>query len=255
MNRAFIWIASNDSGRELLDTAIMPILKQYDLALEFPPSDADRTVLYRAIKSCKFVICDCSTEDGHIYHKMLELVKASSNVLLVSRTALPINIYALHQCAPAHGETKTNAELGVWLQAVIPRLLEAQLQPGYFARMEQTFREMRRRTENETGIFISYRSGASSIAEAVSRDIGDRLGQKSRIVRKGELAFERECMPSQQLWATVARLEQMINWAEGFALVKSDDYFDSFWTTMELFVAMAFRDKGHGIRGGLLVDA
>ena len=35
----------------------------------------------------------------------------------------------------------------------------------------------------------------------------------------------------------------------------SPDYFDSFWTTMEAFIAMNFRGTSAGVRGGMIVDA
>jgi len=214
-----------------------------DASLELPSPGDDRRRLIRAIKECTVVVCDCSVEPGHLYHKYVELPKVNNHVIICSRTPLPRNVYAFHQVAPTHGSTLTNEEIAQQLSALIPAVAESGAsQHGYWERMAQSFDAQIRSAEERIGLFTSYRGRLEAAVQGKAAEVAGRIGIKSRVVPKGEFAYETECMTRQMMWATVARLEQEIHYARAFLLVRSDDYFDSFWTTTEYFIARFFHE-------------
>jgi hypothetical protein len=257
MKRIFLWPAANDAGQELLDSIVQPLAARLNAQLELPKPGEDRRRMVKAIRECDAVICDGSVEEGHIYHKMVELVKVNQHIALCSRTPLPRNMYAFHQCAPTHGKLFSNAVLGQWLAEKVPLILEkGHGSLGYFKRMSATLADQQVRMAQQVGLFASYRGRlyekvlAKAEAAAASHELN------FRVVPKGELVYETECMTRQQTWSTVASIEREIHWAKGLMAVRSWDYFDSFWTTSELLIAFFLRTGGRGrtIENAFLIE-
>lgn len=252
----FMWPVRNANGEDLLERHVRPLSRRLGFELSTPSASDDRSRLLQAIQSCQAVVCDCSVEEGHIYHNFLEAVKVSNHVLLCSRTPLPRNVFAFHELAPHHGETLSNEELAGWLGAVIPAVLAgADGAPSYFGRMSASLNAARDRISLRTGIFVSYRGRIFEKASRKAAEVAARVGVPARVVPKGEFVYETECLTRQQTWSVVARMEREIQAARGFMVIRSFDYFDSFWTTSELLIALLFRRQDDGtIGGGLVVD-
>ena len=256
MAKIFIWPSSNKLGQELLDQYVRPLAQHLGVSLEVPQPNDDRRRLSKAIKDCQVVICDCSVEHGHIYHKYLELPKTNNHVAICSRTPLPRNVYAFHQCAPPHGSRFSNDVLGDWLKYVVPAILSGNYSDGnYLEKMIRSLGQQKTAISTHTGMFTSYRGRLYEKVCKKAEEIGNRIHLPVRVVPKGEFAYETECMTRQQMWATVAMLEREIHWAKGILIVRSEDYLDSFWTASELFITLTFRRKYNGdIEGGILLD-
>ena len=256
MLRLFVWPVENEAGRELLERYVSPLAQSLGAQLELPEPGADRRRLVKAIQECNVVICDCSVEPGHLYHKYVELPKLNNHVAICSRTPLPRNVYAFNQCAPPHGSEFSNAVLGKWLSEVVPMIISGDFAKGnYWQKMQSSLEQTKAQVARRVGIFVSYRGRLYQRVCHKAAEIGTRVALPVRVVPKGEFAYETECMTRQMMWATVAALEEEIRWARGVMIVASDDYFDSFWTSSETLITLMFRRKPSGeIDGGLLVD-
>jgi hypothetical protein len=76
-----------------------------------------------------------------------------------------------------------------------------------------------------------------------------------RIVPKGEFAYETECLSRQRMWEVVAQLANEVRVAKAVLLYLSGDYFDSFWTCLELLAIQFYRMRpDQGIRDGYTAD-
>lgn len=256
MSKLFMWPTENEAGRELLERYVRPVAARLGAQLELPRPGDDRRRLVRAIKECNAVICDCSVEPGHLYHNYVELPKVNNHVALCSRTTLPRNVYALHQCAPPHGSELSNKVLGRWLGDVIPRIVAGDYAAGgYWQKIETSLEQQKSQVANRVGMFVSYRGRLYRKVRKKAAEVAGRAGLPVRVVPKGEFVYETECMTRQMTWATVAGIEQEMRWARGLMMVMSDDYFDSFWTTSEALIALVFRrGPGGEVDGGLLVS-
>jgi hypothetical protein len=245
MPKVFMWPVDNDDGRELLrhvQEIAGDLGAQLDVAL---PTD-DRRRLWAALRDYDAVICDGSVEPGHIYHSYLELTKANNHLALCSRTPLPRNVYAFHQCAPTHGQVFDNETLGHWLADTLPVIFDGHhAQRGYWGRMSSSLHEMKTQVGSRVGVFVSYRGRFYDQVQRQAMNLSAGIGLPVRVVPKGEFAYETECMSRQRMWATVALFEREISWGQDFLIVYSDDYLESFWTTAELFAALYFHPERH----------
>lgn len=256
MTRLFMWPVENEAGHDLLEHYVRPLAKRLGAQLELPRTGDDRRRLVRAIKECNVILCDCSVEEGHLYHNYVELPKVNNHVAICSRTPLPRNVYAFHQVAPPHGSTFSNETLGQWLNDVVPAIATGDYsQGGYWQKMESSIEQHKALVAERVGIFVSYRGRLYKRVSKKATEVGNRVALPVRVVPKGEFAYETECMTRQMMWSTVAALEQEIHWARGVMIVLSDDYFASFWTSSEMFTALVFRQKPDGeIDGGILLN-
>lgn len=252
----FAWPADNDSGRELLETEVRPLVASLGATLETPSPGDDRRRMVAALRKADAVVIDGSVETGHVYHKFVELVKTSNNALLVSRTALPRNVYAFHQLAPAHAHYLENDVLGQWLHGALPAVLEQyQSERGYLRQMFESLDEQSRWIADQTGVFVSFRGTHHPQALQLRERISSKLSLPARVVPPGQFVYETECMPRQRMWEIVARIEREIHFAPGLVILRSRDYFDSFWTCSELLIALFHRLQPDGsIAGGWLVE-
>ncbi|HYP52339.1 MAG TPA: hypothetical protein VEQ42_02300 [Pyrinomonadaceae bacterium] len=256
MPKLFMWPAENEAGRELLERYVRPLAERLGARLELPQAGDDRRRLVKAIGECNAVICDCSVEPGHLYHKYVELPKVNNHVVVCSRTPLPRNVYAFHQHAPRHGSELGNEVLGRWLDEVIPAVVAGDYaEGGYWQRMHASIEQQKSQVGSRVGLFVSYRGRLYEKVSAKAAEVAGHTGIPARVVPKGEFVYETECMTRQMTWATVAGLEQEMHWARGVMMVLSEDYFDSFWTTSELLITLIFRRRPGGeIDGGLLLS-
>ncbi|HZU77460.1 MAG TPA: hypothetical protein VFA70_11900, partial [Dehalococcoidia bacterium] len=247
MPRATIFVAQNDQGQRLLDDYILPLCRRLSLTPD-PVAPRDRGVSVAAQVSSQVVIWDGSVETGHVYHAFNEMVKNSKKDLLVSRTPLPRNVLAYYQCAPRHGSAFTNADLGEWLEIVLPALVRGQdpyAAPLRFSRPSLASHYWMRGAPAK--MFISFRGSHKRHAERWANLVRARSGLSSRIVPDGEYAYERECVTRQQMWEVIARISHELDATKKVAIVQSDDYFDSFWTCSELLVSLRYRSAREGL--------
>lgn len=250
--KVFIWPVNNSKGRELLNNYILPILNKYDTKLILPKSTDDRRKMFSGLNYSDLAILDGSVEDGHIYHKYNELPKVFSQVLLVSRTPLPINVYSLHEFAPkSPGGVNTNKEIGEWLSQLIPKIINNNRKSnriikkifGNYFSMGSTLKEKERLLSIQVGSFISYRGTHINKAKQLKGKLDELRKQNCTLINPGDLAFETECLSAQRTWEVVSVIERKINAADEVFISLTEDFFESFWTMSELLALIYGRVK------------
>lgn len=116
MPRLTFFDLPNDEGQDLLDKWVRPVCQRRGIELVCAPPDADRGTAILSQALSRFVLWDCSVEGPRRAYRALTMwAKLKQNNLLVSRTPLPRNVLALHQCAPIHGHKLSNVALAEWL--------------------------------------------------------------------------------------------------------------------------------------------
>ncbi len=165
-------------------------------------------------------------------------------ILVVSRTYLPINFPGLRQGgAPSYPRSFTNDDILHWLE---PQLVElSKTQPrkklgliGYFGAVSTSLDRANDIRRQEGQIFISYRSHSFQEVGLLARRLagGEFHSEPKtvRIVPPGALAYENELLTAHRRWMLQVTLEYWISAAEEVWIYHTDDYFGSWWTLGEI---------------------
>jgi len=240
--------AHSQQGQRLLDDYVVNICARLGLRLEVR-NDSRIThrgyVLLSHIQA-DIVLFDLSMEQGHCYGSLTETVKHSSKVILVSRTPLPRNVFVRgRMCAPIHGHTFGNEELGRWLEEVLFTLVQRN---STEISLPHDLYQPKWATLRPGDVFLSFRGTQEASAAKWVMQHQASTGKQVRMVAEGEYAYPTECMTAQQLWEGVAKLGYETNRTREVVIWYSDDYFDSFWTSSEFLWLMRFRLNGNMIR-------
>jgi hypothetical protein len=191
-----------------------------------------------------------------------------NHILVVSRTAMPLNFVAMRQYAPGQGENeKSNNELINWVivqlrilkeDGSIPRPEQDRIWIPSFEVISQYNDKMLEITErvgtkdiaraemvgkNSRGVFISYISKYSEkhpswkpelfwSVERVANQIKKSMGYEALFYPPGVLSSE--FLTEQRRWQIVCYIDRQIRLQKEFWIIETSDYYDSWWTQAEV---------------------
>jgi hypothetical protein len=228
----------NDDGQDLADNYLKPLCQQLGLNLRESKPDDDRGDALAYAAASDLVVWDCSVESGQVYNAFNMWAKTPpyKKHVIVSRTPLPRNVLTHYQCAPTHGKTFSNAELGEWLRIQIPAILK-----GHYSSQNYQNTILARHywmRENPAEYFLSFRGSFEREACEWKKRFERENQTTVRMVPKREYSYETECVTQQQMWEGVARLMHEMRATGRVLIFLTEDYFDSFWTASEFLTAL-----------------
>ncbi|GAA4723983.1 hypothetical protein [Phytohabitans rumicis] len=228
--------AHNDRGQELLDSYVRPACRDHRVRLRVADRGAHRGTALKAQVFADLVLWDCSVEPaGHVYGALDTWSKVRENNLLVSRTPLPRNVLARHQCAPIHGATFSNAVLGEWLDRWLANRFGDPVSDAPTADLARHYWMYDRPADYFLSFRGTHEESAADWAAAYARTHGVTV----RMVPAGEYSYPTECVTQQQMWEGVARLRlEMTATRRVIVHWSATGYLDSFWTSSELLLAL-----------------
>lgn len=243
-----VFPALNDAGEALYEEHIRPLCKRLGVKLTRaqPKEYRQRSLSHGALPPGNHILWDGSVETGHVFHAIDEWAKTSRRHVIVSRTPLPRNVLTHYQCAPMHGHSFTNEELGEWLGRQLNSILHDHYSSAAYQHPRLAHHYWMR--ENPADAFLSFRGTHEAIASDWAVRFHAAQGRSVRMVPKNEYAYPTECVTQQQMWEGVARLMHEMRASKQILIFYSSDYFDSFWTASELFTMlwMLGRDRRTG---------
>lgn len=217
------------------------------------------------------VVLDATVTGERDHNYPMAIPVALDHVLVVSRTYLPINFYALRDAifepgtamlvygTPFYPNSLSNSEILRWLQLQLADLLpflprpkkEKGLIGSVLRGMDRSMDRADGRRKQYGQIFLSYRSS----------DWGRVAALKTRIERgefhDGEHKAVRcfppntlsdEVMTEQRRWQMLSMIDRFVGPAGEVWVCESDNYYDSWWTQGELMTLayrrqVGFRDR------------
>jgi hypothetical protein len=255
----FLFVAPTEEGQELARQILERVPKLgYSTVIIEEPTQAK---LNSACFSNQVVIFDATVDlnGSHLYHAATAQPMAMDQILVVSRTYLPINFPGLRQGgAPAYPSRFTNDDILRWLDVQLAELKQTEPREklgffGYFRAMFRSLDQAKARLRRDGQIFISYRSRSFPEVNILARRIasGGFHGEPKtvKIVPPGALAYEDELLTSHRRWMLLVTIEAWITAAEEIWIYETDDYYNSWWTQGEVVHTLyGFKDPLSHIR-------
>lgn len=246
-----LFAADNDDGRDL-EARLRARAAAWDVEV-VPLYRATQRDLVRMVMQKQLIVFDATIAEGHNYAAATAQPVALDDVLLVSRTYLPLNFPGLREGgAPPYPDTRTNDQIMAWLDIEIPdaiRRQEERARFGYLGRMRASLRLQQERWNATGAVFISYRGRHYDQVRALAERIRNGFdGEPPRSVRfypPGQLAFHNEVMAEVWRWSIAASIDRRIAAADELWIYGTDDFLESWWTQAEL-VTIAYR-RGTGV--------
>lgn len=237
MERLTFFGLPNEQSQELLEKFLSPICRRHGLQLVVAGEKENRATAMIHQRFSTFVVWDCSVEGPeNVYRAFNMWSKLSKKNLLVSRTPLPRNVLAHHQCAPIHGHTLTNDVLAEWLDSHIFAVLRGT--PATY-RPQRSDLATNWWLNRPGGYFLSFRGSHQAEAERWREMFQQESRTTVRMVPPNEYSYPTEVVTQQQMWEGVARLGYEMHAAGHVIIFQTGDYFDSFWTSSELLLTLA----------------
>jgi len=244
-----------------LHEAIKKLAQDLGYVLNNIPSDPTPVDYANACQNADVVILDATIEPKgqHNYH--IAYPTPLDHVLVVSRTALPLNFYGLRDVAverqsgglfgksretlirgtPFYPDHLSNTDILRWLVIQLEDLRTRGKRPSnQYGVIGSTFRGMKPSLDladarrHESGkIFISFRSsddpGVRRLKDRV--EAGQFPGVAQQPVRyfpPGVLSTE--LMPEQRRWSILSMIDRFIGPADEVWVYESEAYYNSWWT-------------------------
>lgn len=238
----------NNQGQELLDHYILPLANRLGFILKVINSDrvTNRGHLLISSIQADWILLDLSIEEGHCYGTLTETVKQSQKVMILSRTTLPRNVFVPgRMCAPIHGHSLSNAEIGQWVENTFETI--AYKKDGSVYPTTNLYLP-KWATARPGNIFFSFRGPYETQAKQWAVQYQTTTNEVVRMVAEGEYSYPSECMTAQQLWEGVAKLGWEMDRCPKVMINYTPDYFDSFWTSSELLWLLLHRSNNNKVR-------
>lgn len=250
-----VYSANNEKGEELFNI-IDKMFLSTNHKVSRHENNNSRDEFIKVFRNSSLIILDCSLdkEGGHIYRALHEWIKTKKKYIIVSRTPIPRNILAFHQYVPMHGKTFSNEDIQQWLTTNLPIILERELANP--SKMLSSFTGFYQVPNLKYDYFISFRGSQERQVEQWKTAYENESASKVKMVETGEYSYPTECLTLQQMWEGVAKL-QYVMWNIGKVLIyKSEDYFDSFWTSSEFLsiVSYHYPIQNNIVSGIYLID-
>ncbi len=238
MKPVTVYCANNDKGESLFQN-IKNLCSSLGLVVNRPSHVDTRKEFIKVFRNSSLIILDCSLdkEGGHIYHVLHEWIKYSKKYIIVSRTPIARNILTFQQFVPIHGQAYSNEVILEWLDINLPIILHNELNnPSSILKGFQGYYKAK---NIHYDYFLSFRGSAEVSLRKWKQNFEIMTGTKIKMAEEGEYFYPTECLTSQQMWEGVVKLMYTM-WNIGKVLIhKSDDYFDSFWTTSEFLTMIS----------------
>ena len=208
--------------------------------------DPSQEKLNNACFTNQVIVFDATIEknEQHIYHAATAQAMAFDQILVVSRTYLPINFPGLRQGgAPDYSNSFSNDDILRSLKVQLSDLTSTMPRKklslfSYIPAMSRSIAQHKEAMRKEGQIFISYRSheieGVQCLAEKIVN--GEFYGKKNTVkyIRPGALVFENELLTAHRRWMLNVMLESFIAASEEVWVYQTEDYYQSWWTQGEI---------------------
>ncbi|MDQ3919723.1 MAG: hypothetical protein M3348_14745 [Acidobacteriota bacterium] len=252
--KATFFCVGNSEGRRLRDIFVGTLAWAYDLAVE-AVEGATQADVNRSCLEDDLVIFDASVEEGHNYAAATAQPMTMDQVLVVSRTYLPLNFHGLREGGAPDFPARTrqsNEEILKWLRRHVGELAARPARPddrkGFFGSMRAMRESLRRHEEYSKArgrVFISYRSRhVSEVRQLKGRiERGDfHAGRRTPTfsLTPGEPVYEDEILTAHRYWQLASIIDRKIGAADEVWVYETEDYYDSWWTRAEL-MTLAYR--------------
>ncbi|BAS60128.1 hypothetical protein NIES2135_67650 (plasmid) [Leptolyngbya boryana NIES-2135] len=236
----------NGYGRELKRLFDQDVASRLNLEVKpFLSKDASPSDFWNALTSSDFIIVDSSIEEENNYAIATPLVY-QDNLLIVSRTPLPINYFGVRQGGvPKYFEIKSNQSIIEWLFNQIKETLSS---PNWVAKQPTSglrsatkilsigdggLEVMRSKFREEGQIFISYRSRYFNAVQHIAEQVR-KQGKTVFLLPPGELVYENELLTKMQHWLLSTLIDERVKAAQELWIYNTEDYLNSWWTQAEL---------------------
>lgn len=212
--------------------------------------DATQKSLTQACMSNQVVVFDATVDcqGRHLYSAATALAMALDQVLIVSRSYLPLNFSGARTGgAPDYPDRLDDEDILRWLQRQLFDLRSTQPRKplgfrDYFKAMKNSFQAARDHARKEGQIFVSYRSRAYDqvrlLAGRISAGEFHQEPKTVKIIPPGALAYDNELLTLHRRWMLLAMIEEAIAAAEEIWIYDTPEYYESWWTQGEIILAL-----------------
>jgi hypothetical protein len=260
---------TRDQDGLALSEKLVPMARELGFTVQehFEPTVQEYT---NACWNDDVVVLDATLTGKGQHNYEIAIPAPYDQVLVVSRSYLPINFYGLRDAiidddnnalvygAPLYPNSLSNEDILRWLylqlRDLLPSLPRDSKQKGAIGAilrgMPGSLDLVDNRRKQSGQVFISYRSNDWEEVERLKRDIeaGEFHNGQGKAVRCfPPNTLSDEVMTEQRRWQMLSMIDRFIGPADEIWAYESDNYYDSWWTLGEL-MTLAYRNK-EGYRG------